>query len=200
MSQRTQSQSQRQSGQGSRGDDEDESDEDEGPTPGPTPLGKERVELTGLSEMFEDKMEKEKIAYYSRSHKSRYAQDNDYIHFKKMVHDARYGDEGPPLPHADTWFTEQGIPALGVTETQGDNDDDIIVDRANISIRCPLTFQQFKEPYSSKKCPHTFEKNAIQTYIRNARVLRGEEKVVQCPVPGCEQVSLPGTYRAVVPC
>ncbi|KAH7119596.1 zinc-finger of the MIZ type in Nse subunit-domain-containing protein [Dendryphion nanum] len=183
-------------------EDEDEDEGNERPTPGPTPLTQARVTLTGPSEMFKQRMDMKKNEYFALSHHIRYAQNNDYIGFKRIVHDANYGDEGPPLPHAESWFTESGAPAPGVTSTQAnaDDDDDIVVDRATISTRCPLTFQQFKEPVTSRKCPHTFEKHAIQDFIRRSNVrVAGGEKAFQCPVPGCDQmISMSDLFEDVI--
>ncbi|KAF9697987.1 hypothetical protein EKO04_004487 [Ascochyta lentis] len=165
----------------------------EGPTPGPTPLDGSRVALTGSVEMFTDRMERKKNDYTSLSLTARYAKHNEYRDFKRVVHDARYGDDGPVLGHEDTWFTEAGEPQLGVTQTRGsafdDDDDDIVMDKATISTKCPITFQQFKEPYTSSKCPHTFEKNAILDMIRHSgsNFGRGGTKSVACPIPGCDQ-------------
>lgn len=170
--------------------DGDEEDEDEGPTPGPTPLGQERVELTGLSDLYTDRMERMRLQYLSFSHQARYAKNNEYIGFRKMVHDAKYGDDGPPLPRPETWFSERGAPAPGITAMQDDDNDDIVVDRENVSTRCPLTFQQFKEPFTSKKCPHSFEKSAILQFIRNSQTLSRGQRAIQCPVAGCDEVCL----------
>jgi hypothetical protein len=184
-----------------RDDDEDASDAElsDGPTPGPTPLDGTRITLTGVSELFTDRQQRQKDSYTSLSLTARYARNNEYRDFKRMVHDAKYGDGGPVLGHEDTWFTDTGSPAPGITDTQrGDfeDDDDIIMDKATISTRCPLTFQQFKEPYTSTKCPHTFEKNAIVEMIRMSGHatrpggVRGVgAKAVNCPVTGCDQVS-----------
>ena len=167
---------------------------DDGPTPGPTPLSGSRVALTGTSEMFTDRMELMKKDYTSRSLTARYAKHNEYRDFKRVVHDARHGDDGPVLGHEDTWFTEAGEPQLGVTQTRNgtfdDDDDDIVMDKATISTKCPITFQQFKEPYTSNKCPHTFEKNAILDMIRRSgsNFGRGGARSVACPIPGCDQV------------
>jgi hypothetical protein len=199
-SQMTQRQTQRRRTQRAEGSDA-ESDEDEQmdeePTPGPTPLDGSRVALTGSVEMFTDRMERERNAYTSRSLTARYARHNEYRDFKRVVHDARYGDDGPVLGHEDTWFTEAGEPQLGVTQVRGgaydDDDDDLVMDKATISTKCPITFQQFKEPYTSNKCPHTFEKNAILQMIRTSgsRFGPGGSKSVACPIPGCDQVSRP---------
>lgn len=167
---------------------------DEGPTPGPTPLDGSRVALTGSVDMFNDRMTREANAYTSNSLTARYARHNEYRDFKRVVHDARYGDEGPVLGHEDTWFTEDGEPQLGVTQRRGgaydDDEDDLVMDRATISTKCPITFQQFKEPYSSIKCPHTFEKVAILGMIRSstARFGPGNARSIQCPIVGCDQV------------
>jgi hypothetical protein len=172
---------------------------DDGPTPGPTPLDGSRVALTGASELFAARIQREKDAYTARSHTSRYARNNDYRDFKRTVHDAKFGDDGPVLGHEDTWFTESGSPAPGITDTtqrgEFDDDDDIVVDRATVSTRCPITYQQFKEPYSSNKCPHTFEKNAILDMIRKGPHRVDGQKAVECPVNGCDKVSA-ATYHS----
>jgi hypothetical protein len=192
----TQRQTQRRQTQriGEGGDAGSDVDMDDGPTPGPTPLDGSRVALTGSVEMFASRIERKANEYTSLSLTARYAKHNDYRDFKRVVHDAKYGDSGPVLGHEDTWFTEAGEPALGVTQTRGgdfDDDDDIVMDKASISTKCPITFQQFKEPYTSNKCPHTFEKNAILDMIRRSKSNfgRGGAKSVACPIPGCDQVS-----------
>ncbi|KAL5382896.1 hypothetical protein DPSP01_006170 [Paraphaeosphaeria sporulosa] len=180
-------------------DDEDMQDEHEtqvsmGPTPGPTPLDGSRPTLTGVSEMYTERVERGKRDYTSMSYGGRYARNKEYSTFKKMVHDAQYRDDRP-LPNPETWFTETGEPALGVTGRGEDHDDDdIVMERATISIKCPLTFLPYKDPYTSSKCPHTFERNAIMEMIRtsNVRVGGGSantgEKAVKCPVTGCDQM------------
>jgi hypothetical protein len=191
----SQAETQRQRRQAKNGDEDasDEDDMDEGPTPGPTPLDGTRVTITGVSELFADRQQRQKDTYISLSLTARYARNNEYRDFKRMIHDAKYGDTGPPLGHEDTWFTDTGSPAPGITNTQRgdfDDDDDIIMDKATVSTRCPLTFQQFKEPYTSTKCPHTFEKVAILDMIRlSANTSRGGAKSVECPVTGCSHVS-----------
>lgn len=188
--QQSQAESQRRRTQHANSDEEmSEEDLDEPPTPGPTPLDGTRMALTGVSELFSDRMQRQKDSYTSLSLTARYARNNDYRDFKRIVHDAKYGDDGPVLGHEDTWFTETGSPAPGITDTQrvDSDDDDIVVDKATISTRCPITFQQFKEPYTSVKCPHTFEKNAILDMIRANRN-RGFPGI-DCPVSGCQQVS-----------
>lgn len=134
---------------------------------------------------------------------TRYASHNDYTSFKQTVHEMSFPvDAGnvPALPHARTWFaSEEGGagPQPGVTNAHGanadDSDDDIAIDRENISTRCPITMAEFREPMKSAKCPHTFEKEAIVGLIRGTRPPTGHGRrgawtpTCECPVPGCGQ-------------
>ena len=128
-----------------------------------------------------------------------------------MVHDAQHpGDDAPPVPHADTWFPPSPDhdaaapqPAARTTrhhasreargEYGGDDDDDVAITADKTSLTCPLTLRPFKDPVTSKKCPHSFEKAAILDMIgsSNARIggagRRGAgQRAVKCPV--CEQM------------
>lgn len=117
----------------------------------------------------------------------KYALNNDYAAFKKLWHDAMAGEDGPPLPDASRWFRANGQPVMrgvgdgGAPEEGDDDDDDIAVAREVLSINCPLTLRPMDQPYSNRKCKHTFEKAAILEYLTS----RGEH---QCPQTGCSIV------------
>lgn len=174
--------------------DEEEDQDDEISSPGPTPLNVGAIALTGPTELYATRLQNKKDQYFTTSHLTRYADNNAYIGFKRMVHDAYYGDDGPPLPRKETWFNESGEPAPGITATQNrdDSDDDIAIERATISTKCPLTLLEFQNPVTSTICPHSFEEEAIMNMIRKSNSFLGSgprrERTVQCPVPGCEQV------------
>ncbi len=131
--------------------------------------------------------------YEQLSVQERYAVNNEYASFKKLWHDAAQGEDGPPLPDASRWFGADGAPILPrvapragrgrsrTADTGDDSDDDIAVAREVTSLRCPLTLQEFVEPYSNNKCKHTFEKSAITDYLQ----ANGQ---AQCPQTGCSQV------------
>ncbi|KPM40957.1 hypothetical protein AK830_g5622 [Neonectria ditissima] len=126
----------------------------------------------------------EKVADYSAlSMHQRYALNNDYGAFKKLWHDAMAGEDGAPLPDASRWFRPDGQPVMrDLPEGMGDDDDDdIAVAREVLSINCPLTLKPMDQPYSNRKCKHTFEKSAILDYLS----MRGEK---QCPQTGCAQM------------
>ena len=132
-----------------------------------------------------------------------YAQNNDYVGFKKLVYDAQFpGDDAPPMPHSSTWFSDQslntsdsrtdGAAATGSQPAAGD--DELAVASERISIKCPITLLPMKNPVTSTKCPHSFEREAILSMI-NASDVRAEgsgrrgggQKAMQCPI--CTVVS-----------
>ena len=74
-------------------------------------------------------------------------------------------------------------------------DDDLTVASEKISIKCPITLLPMKDPVTSTKCPHSFEKEAILSMI-NASDVRtdgggrrgaGGQKAMQCPI--CTEVT-----------
>ena len=74
-----------------------------------------------------------------------------------------------------------------------DDDEDIAVASERISIKCPITLLPMKDPVTSQKCPHSFEKEAILGMIDASDVRvggsgrRGDgQKAMRCPV--CEVV------------
>ncbi|KAF4992184.1 hypothetical protein FGRMN_7315 [Fusarium graminum] len=148
----------------------------------------EREQLTTSSviAVYKDLRAKQESEYKNMSAYQRYAVHNDYTGFKKLWHDAVAGEEGPPLPDASRWFTQNGEPVMhGAVSGMGaehddDDDDDIAVAREVISINCPLTLQPMKDPFTNRNCKHTFEKSALLEYLP----MRGES---QCPQAGCSQ-------------
>ncbi|CAG7989737.1 unnamed protein product [Penicillium salamii] len=130
----------------------------------------------------------------------RYAGDNNYIGFYKMVHDSKFpSDDVPPLPHSSTWFSHMEDPAQsrGVStrtrqnQAPADDDDDIAIQRERVSLKCPLTLLPFEDPVTSTKCPHSFEREAIENMINSSKTTvappdsrrgQGRVKYIKCPV------------------
>lgn len=123
--------------------------------------------------------------YRQLSMHQRYSQDNDYIIFKKTWHDAVHDGDGVPVPHASTWFDKDGRPvAPNKDAVQEDgSDDELMIQREVVDLRCPLTQAIMEEPYTSCVCKHTFEKSAIYEYISQF------PNSAKCPV--CTQVCCP---------
>ena len=66
--------------------------------------GNNAPELYAPLEAFRQELNSANERYKALSMSARYSENNDYIGFRQSVHDARSGDEGPPLAHASTWF------------------------------------------------------------------------------------------------
>lgn len=139
----------------------------------------------------------------------RYAGNNSYIGFYRIVHDSKFpGDEVPPLPHSSTWFShledtsaqasastasspgQRGRSTRNQREPSPADSDEIAIERERISLKCPLTLLPFRDPVTSTKCPHSFEREAINDMIARSNFHipppsgRGGRRIraVKCPV------------------
>jgi E3 SUMO-protein ligase NSE2 len=166
---------------------EDEEDEDEEQEPQEAnELQGDLTPYIGASEILKKVRETKAREYTGTSARERYARDNDYIEFRKLLHHARNSDE-VPLPHASKWFDQDDNPVLLDQDNAGtgdDDDDDLVIEREIIDIRCPLSRSVMKNPMMSNICKHTFEKGSIMEFIEAAG--RGGAK---CPV--CTKVCDP---------
>ncbi|KAK0709779.1 zinc-finger of the MIZ type in Nse subunit-domain-containing protein [Lasiosphaeria miniovina] len=133
--------------------------------------------LTSVHDILKTERQAKAEEYQAMSVHERYAVNNDYIAFKRTWHDALHPDDQIPLPDASTWFDRSGRPTKGVAAEP--EDDDLVVEREIIDLKCPLSLQVMREPYSNHKCKHTFEKSAIMDFLRTSG------GAAKCPV--CSQ-------------
>ncbi|KAL2197787.1 zinc-finger of the MIZ type in Nse subunit-domain-containing protein [Corynascus similis CBS 632.67] len=131
--------------------------------------------LIGVKELLEAARKAKADEYDALSAHQRYALNNDYISFKRAWHDALHPEDQVPLPDPSTWFDEHGRPTKDAV-MDANEDDDLVVEREIIDLKCPLSLQIMREPYSNHQCKHTFEKAAILEFIRNNGGL------AKCPV------------------
>lgn len=196
---RTQRAAQRTSGEGEEEEEEEDGHEqypDFTPTDpaGGTPAQRAPVDV------FRENVQDANLRYQSKGHVERYAENEAYYNFREVVHDAVHADkEEPPPLDKNKWFTEGGEAAPGITNRNldagnEDEDDDLAISKATISTKCLLTLREFVDPYTSKKCPHSFEKEAILDLINNSARRttpnagqRQGDKFVVCPVGGCQE-------------
>ncbi|TLD06651.1 uncharacterized protein PgNI_08202 [Pyricularia grisea] len=150
---------------GTNGEDDGDADEEERLGP-PAPL-----------RIFRESRARLAAEYEAEGVFEKYAENNDYITFKRHWHDGLHPNEDKAIPDASRWFDEDGNPRLD-EDGGDDDDDDIAYGPAVTSTRCPVTLLPFQEPITSKKCKHTFEKSAILSMFRG----QGEK---DCPMGGC---------------
>jgi E3 SUMO-protein ligase NSE2 len=125
-------------------------------------------------------------AYTDLSILDKYCRNNEYISFKKMLHDAQNPDGVVPDP--SNWFDSDGQPVLHrsvVGDEEDEEEEELEVVGVKQSFRCPLTQAVLVKPFTSKVCQHTFEKQAILDFVKT----NGPK--VHCPQTGCAAVSLP---------
>ena len=148
-------------------DDDDEDDEDE-----EEDSDSQSQQQEGPSVFLQSRIATSATAYESLSLGDKYASNNDYIGFRKVLHDAQHAgeeDNAPPMPHASTWFPSSpnttNDPHNAATTAADASDEDIQVASEKRSLRCPITLRPMREPVSSTKCPHSFEKAAIHDML-----------------------------------
>lgn len=166
--------------------DKENSDQDENGTERPVPRG---------IDIFRSAKKDYKTKYESKGLNERYADNNDYKNFKGMIHDAQnQGPNARPLSDPKYWFSEDRSPNSLSQKQHENEDDEIEMTGATANLKCSFTLQYFEEPYSNKKCKHTYEKSAILDYLSTEGAVpsqtrrRGHPqgpKKITCPTPGC---------------
>ncbi|KAJ5983983.1 hypothetical protein N7481_006082 [Penicillium waksmanii] len=190
------------------GDEEGEDDlEDEDYEGTPEREIRERNAQNPPSRRLEDKLVNGAQEWDGLSLTERYARNNNYIGFYRMVHDSKFpGDEVPPMPSSSTWFSHledtngengpsdgnlsrQNMRTRNRREPSPADSDEIAIQRERISLKCPLTLLPFQDPVTSTKCPHSFEREAITDMIaRSTRYAPDASRpgrrlrAVKCPV------------------
>lgn len=148
-------------------DDDDDEDEDDEEEDSESQSQQQEVPSTFLR----TRLAASATSYDSLSLSDRYASNNDYVGFRKVLHDAQHAgeeDNAPPMPHASTWFPSPNTtnnPHNATTAAADASDEDIQVASEKRSLRCPITLRPMREPLSSTKCPHSFEKAAIHDML-----------------------------------
>ncbi|KAJ5646771.1 Zinc fingerRING/FYVE/PHD-type [Penicillium lividum] len=190
----------RQEMDGEDGEDGDDSaDEDFEGTPSRGAAG--RSARNPVSQKLNEDLETGAENWNELSLTDRYASHNSYVGFYRMVHDAKFpNEEAPPLPHSSTWFEHlEGSRNASGSRNQStrsrrnpepESDDDIVIQRERISLKCPLTLLPYREPVTSQTCSHSFESEAIYSMIAGSSLTipggpeRGSRRIraVKCPV------------------
>ncbi|KAI4730438.1 hypothetical protein E4T49_01796 [Aureobasidium sp. EXF-10728] len=169
---------------------EDDTDE-EYPDFDPTDPTNATQRPLAVAELFGDRVTRARSAFNNQSLTVRYSRNNHYVNFKRITHEARWQyEEDNAMPPAHLWFKEDR-PEHGQTAPGAeDSDDDLQIAKETISTRCPLTLREFEDPVTSRKCPHSFEREAITSMINmpNNHVRSEGAAAVQCPVAGCQKL------------
>jgi SUMO ligase MMS21 Smc5/6 complex component len=67
-----------------------------------------------------------------------------------------------------------------------DGEEELQITGGKLDTRCPLSMTELTEPYTSKRCKHSFQKDAILEFIRMWRPgVQGNR--CMCPVVGCDK-------------
>ncbi|KAL4922262.1 zinc-finger of the MIZ type in Nse subunit-domain-containing protein [Aspergillus aurantiobrunneus] len=199
-----------------RNADEEDGDQEDGDLYEATPEPEVDGEEISLRHKLGERMAEDQAKWQDLSLTERYSKNNDYIGFYRIIHEAKHpGDDIPPLPNPSTWFAHLEDPNASTRSTRDsaapsrntrqqrsasspDSDsDDLAIERERISHKCPLTLLPFRDPVTSTKCPHSFERDAITSMIGQSSLtvpaaqsssgqIGRKIRAVKCPV--CAEV------------
>lgn len=82
-------------------------------------------------------------------------------------------------------FPQSGRPTAE-NEDDDDDDDEIQMRAESRSMLCPLSMRKFEDPVVSSKCPHTFEREAIHSFI--------DGQDMRLPLSDTQQAELTAKY------
>lgn len=127
-------------------------------------------ELTGVPilKILKAERNKKNALYNKLSMQAKYAQHNSYINFRRSWNDGLCIEEETPVPDPSTWFDQDGRPQHIIGRESAD-DDEIQISRENKSFRCPLSLVEMTEPYTCRRCGHSFQKENITQYLNGSR-------------------------------
>lgn len=151
------------------------------------------IEVPGVSlyDIIQEGFKANAATYNTLNAFQKYAKHNDYIDFKRSWHEGLFPDQEVPVPNARTWFDADGQPQHVTGRTAGgngegdDSDEEIQIAREKRSFRCPLSLVQMTEPYTCRRCKHSFQKAAIFDYL-NIKTVNSRGVSKPCPETGCQ--------------
>ncbi|KIW93236.1 uncharacterized protein Z519_05841 [Cladophialophora bantiana CBS 173.52] len=123
-------------------------------------------------------------AWASKTLTERYARNNDYRGWYRVLYDANNpGESAPPMPDESLWFAaEEGRGSLssshrlrrrhaldrrsrGTSEAGSSDDNDLEIAAEKTRLKCPITLLPYVDPVTSKNCNHSYERDAILSML-----------------------------------
>ncbi|PLN81951.1 zinc-finger of the MIZ type in Nse subunit-domain-containing protein [Aspergillus taichungensis] len=154
----------------------------------------EKQDFVPTSQKLADELEEDHTKWDELSPTERYSTNNAYIGFYRIIHEAKHpGNDIPPLPPSSTWFTHlepasqshrktspsqpqsqsqsrtHTRPHSPAPSTTSTTSSDLAISSEIISLNCPLTLLPFQNPVTSTKCPHSFEREAIESMLSQSQ-------------------------------
>ncbi|KAL2433709.1 hypothetical protein ABEF95_009493 [Exophiala dermatitidis] len=124
-------------------------------------------------------LEAQTRAWTAKSLTEKYAHNNDYKGFYRVLYDAKHpGESAPPMPDERLWFAaEEGRELVSIqrrhqghshnddAEDEDEDDAEIEIAAESIRIKCPITLLPYVDPVTSLKCNHSYERSAILSML-----------------------------------
>ena len=120
-------------------------------------------------------LQKQNKTWSTKTPTEKYAHHNFYTGFKRLLYDALHpGEEQPPMPDPGLWFAaEEGREVISSQRHRSGGSDsegsDFEIASETTRIKCPITLLPFQDPVTSRKCKHSYEKEAILNMLRASK-------------------------------
>ncbi|CAN6674914.1 hypothetical protein TRVA0_072S00144 [Trichomonascus vanleenenianus] len=135
------------------------------------PFNDAPAELNARKEEYMAKPESERFTAQSQ-------QLQNYLRFRTAIH-----TKGPSreedMPDIDTFFSDYTA------------DDEMVVEKAKVSYKCPISNSLLVDPVTNPRCNHTFSKASVTDMFKHAGA-----SIVSCPVPACSAMMHKNEMRA----
>lgn len=95
-----------------------------------------------------------------------------YTKFRRAIFNASHEEADEEMPDIELYV-------------QGE-DDELVVERAAVSYKCPLSRTWLVDPVTSSKCGHSFSRAAILEVFQTNLRSQAETGVIKCPVGACK--------------
>ena len=144
-----------------------------------------------------------------------YSTNNAYIGFYRIIHEAKHpGNDIPPLPSSTTWFTHLEPASQSQPQSHSQSHprphsrspsttsttSDLAISSEIISLKCPLTLLPFQNPVTSTKCPHSFEREAIESMLSQSQTTVAVSSAATATSAGSSRGSRKGRRVRAVKC
>lgn len=134
---------------------------------------------------------KQSRAWTSKSLTERYARNNDYRGWYRVLYDSKHpGESAPPMPDESIWFAaEEGRDTMAGGHRQrghtagrgashdtdpaaagdeGSSDAELEIAAETVRLKCPITLLHYVDPVTSKNCNHSYERTAILSMLQTS--------------------------------
>ncbi|KZO92654.1 hypothetical protein CALVIDRAFT_601300 [Calocera viscosa TUFC12733] len=133
-----------------------------------------KEKLSDIAEKYTDGVTSSNQAYQQKTTRQKYIKEDSYFKFREGVWQGQNGDNDAMPPD----FIRKALEHENGDDGES-SDDEIAIGGQTQLLKCPLTLRYLTACLTSKKCKHSYSRDAILQYLDG-----GQDS---CPATGCDQ-------------